>query len=69
GNEYTNLGRRHYHLTHQDAIMVGLKAADAEDDSHMLGVCESLTTSFNHYEVQGEAPSDKLYTSATLRPQ
>ncbi|KAG8314081.1 hypothetical protein J6590_100636 [Homalodisca vitripennis] len=32
-------------------------------------LCDSLTTGFGHYVVQGEAPSDKLYTSATLRPQ
>ncbi|KAG8250532.1 hypothetical protein J6590_099628, partial [Homalodisca vitripennis] len=36
---------------------------------HICWTYESLTTGFSHYEVQGEAPSDKLYTSATLRPQ
>ncbi|KAG8319641.1 hypothetical protein J6590_087373 [Homalodisca vitripennis] len=34
----------------------------------MAGVCDSVTTGFSHYEGQGEAPSDKLYTSVTLRP-
>ncbi|KAG8290438.1 hypothetical protein J6590_081294 [Homalodisca vitripennis] len=29
----------------------------------------SYHTGFSHYVILGEAPSDKLYTSATLMPQ